>query len=875
MNLIDLSVKNATAVVVGMILVVLFGALAYDRIPVQLNPTIDQPIITIETDYPGAAPSEVESEITRRQEGRLAAVENVRRMRSISREGQAEVTLEFDWGTDKGFAGQDVSKKLDLVEYLNPEIKEPQIFATSSEEGNSIMRVTVQSDRPVNEVRELLEDRVGPRLERVSGVSRVQWYGGSRREIQVQLEIPALESRHITISEVIQALGKENQNQRGGKIEEGNSRLLVRTVGQFDSLEAIRKTVVKNNENGPVRIEDIAQVMDTYHDPERIGRTMGKPSVSMGISKKTGTNTLDVTRGLQEEVERINKEMEPQGIHLWITYNISDYIWESIHHVWGDLIYGSVLAVAVLILFLRSFSGTLAIGLTIPICTVGTFVLLAAFGRSVNVISLAGLAFATGMVVDDGIVVVENIFRHRAQFGSDPVKAAREAALEVWAPVLASTLTTLAVFIPVLFIQEEAGQLFRDIAYSISFAVGLSLIASITVVPMVMSRLARRKLAGNGASPQSGSWTAWLDRTIGGVTAGFFEGIVRRGLNNRGLRLLIMGAIFAGFAASLWLVPPAEYLPQSKSSFIFGFVTMPSGMSLEGTDAAMKKIEERVLKLPNLFRTFFIAMREHSHFGIFMDRKKVGRDEIEKIAKDVESYARSVLPSDVRVSVERGSDFGWRSGGGKKASIDILGPDMDVLQGLSRDLEDRFGAMPGVINVVSSLNLANPELQVRPDRERLADLGLTARDLAQVVETMLEGTRASLYREGGKEYDLILKAREGQIVDPDQLRAVTIKSPRGRDVRLDEVAAIERRLGPVTIERLEQERVITLNVILDDKLPLETFITRAESEIMGPFRKTLPPLYRAELSGTVDDLRRTIKALSYSFILAVVITYLL
>ncbi len=876
MNLIEASVKNGTAVVVGMILVILFGALAYRNIPIQLNPTVDQPIITIETDYPGAAPAEIESEIIRSQEERLAAVENLRRIRAFCREGEGEVILEFDWGVNKDLAVMDVVQKLEQVGDLPEDAQKPQIYAASSDESAYIMRITVQSDRPINEVRELLEDRVGPRLERVKGVSRVNWHGGSRREIKVQMDLAALDSRKLSITEVMQAIARENQNQRGGKIEEGNTRMLVRTVGQFDSLAAIEQTIVKNGPNGPIRVADIAQVVDGYKDQERVGRTNGKPAVGVGISKKTGTNTLEVTRGLHEEVEKINQELAAQDIKLWITYDVADYIWDSVRHVQKDLIYGSILAIAVLLVFLRSASGTLAIALTLPLCTIGTFVLLAAFGRSVNVISLAGLAFATGMVVDDGIVVVENIFRHRAEYGTDRVRAAREATIEVWGPVLASTLTTLAVFIPVLFIQEEAGQLFRDIAYSISFAVALSLIASITVVPMVMSRLGRRVMppASTTGVSNGGKWS-WMDRMIGAPTIAFFTNIVRIGLVNRVARYAIIASIAVGFFASLYLVPPAEYLPESKSYFIFGGLVMPTGMSLEGADREMAKVEEFVLKLPKLFRAFFIATRERVQFGIFLKKEEAQSEDVDAAVLAVEAHAQKVLPSDVRVMVDRGSDFGWRSGGGKRVSVDLRGPDMDELQRLSGDLENRLSSVRGVKAVISSLNLANPELQVVPDRERLADLGLTTRDLALVVETLLEGTRMSHYREGGKEFDLVLEARGGQILDPDRLREIMIKTPSGRDVRLGEIATVERKLGPVTIERLEQERVITLNVSLDPAMPLETFINAAEKDVMEPFRKSMPGGYVARLSGTADDLKRTVSALSYSFILAVVITYLL
>lgn len=887
MKLIDLSVKNGTAVVVGMILTILFGFIALKRIPIQMNPTIDRPIISIETQYPGAAPLEIETEVAQRQEEKLAAVENLRKMRSFSYEGFVNVILEFDWGTNKDVSMIDVVKRLASVRDLPEDVQEPQIQALNSEEDRSIIRVTVESNRPVNEVRELLEDRVGPQLERVPGVGNVRWYGGSHREIHVLLDLAALSSRDVSITEVLDAISKENQTIRGGKIETGASRTLVRTVGQYSSLDQIRNTVVKKTEGGVIRIRDIAEVEDGYHEREAIGRTMGKPALSMSLSKKSGSNTLEVAENSRKEIEKINADLKPMGMQLLVSYDASDYIWASVNGVRNDLIFGSLLAVAILLVFLRSLSATFVIAVTLPLCLIGTFVLLAAFGRSVNVISLAGLGFAAGMVVDDGIVAIENIMRHRLEFGKDRYTAAREASHEVWAPILASTLTTLAVFIPVLFIQEEAGQLFRDIAASISFSVGLSMIASITVVPMLASRLVRKipQFAqaefAHGSGKGSGSDQPPAKRrrdpllAVGSAVAGFFLWMVRIGIGSKLLRFTMIGAIVALFFGSLKLIPPAEYLPQSKTGMIFGNVVFPSGMSLEGCDVQIKKIEKYVLEnVKNAGRIFFVTRRDRTFFGIFLGQKYAKGHYTDDVIKQVQDYAQSVIPSDIRLNLFEMSDFGW-AGEGKGITVDLSGPDLGVLQELSTDMEDQLRLMPEVKNVRSSLNVANPELRVHPDRERLADLKMTSVDLATVVETLLEGTRASLYRDGGKEYDLVVKAREGQILDPDQLKGVMLSTPSGQDVRLEEVAKIEKNLGPVSVEHLEQERVISLSVNFDETVALQTFIKRVQDDVLKPFKETMPPNYRVDMSGTATDLERTMSALSTSFLLALLIIYLL
>lgn len=879
MKIIDLSVKNGTGVVVGMIMVVLFGVLALRRIPIQLNPTIDRPIITVETSYPGAAPLEVESEVTIRLEQKLAAVEDLRRMRSTSSEGRSSITLEFEWGTDRDIAIIDIVKRLETVRNLPDDVDPPQIRAVNSDEREAIIRMNLASQTmSQNERRELMEDRIAPQFERVPGVGAVRLYGGSHREIQVLLDLASLESRHVTIDEVLQAISRENQNVRGGKIEEGDSRMLVRTVGQYASLDEIRRTVIKNTDEGIIRVSDIAEVVDAFAESDAIVRIDGRESISIAISKKSGANTLKVTDLVTREVHKINEDIAPLGVELLLNQDSSEYIWDSIKNVSKNLMIGSLFAIIVLFLFFRSAAPTFAVALTIPVCLIGTFVLLAAFGRSVNVISLAGLAFAAGMVVDNAVVVMENIFRHRNELGLDRYASARNATSEVWAPILASTLTTLAVFIPVLFVQEEAGQLFRDIAYSISFAVGLSMIAAITIVPMIASRLmgpvkkrGEDSQDANGASakPARDPFVMLANAVRRPLLA-----LTQRGIHNRGIRVVIIAAIFGIFFLSLGIVPPAEYLPQSKSMMNFGRMSSPSGTSLEGTDRQLAKMEEWVLADPKLHKTFFVARSNMGFFGMIYNRREVSSEYVEERLKGAQEHAAAVLPSDFRMSIFRRSDFGWGSGG-KNVTIDISGRDLAVLQRVSDEIEGQMRAMPEVLSVFSSFELANPELQVTPDRERLADLGMTTRDLATVVETLLEGTRASIYRDGGKEIDLIVKARKGQILHPAALSACMISTPSGRDVRLGEIARVEKGLGPVRVQHLEQERVISLNVMIGEDVALQSFIASTREDIIEPAQAKLPPAYSIAMSGTADDLSRTLVALGSSFILALIIIYLL
>ena len=572
-----------------------------------------------------------------------------------------------------------------------------------------------------------------------------------------------------------------------------------------------------------------------------------------------------------------------------------------------SLILGAILATVILWAFLRSVASTLIIGLTIPICMVGTFVCLAAAGRSVNVISLAGLAFASGMIVDNGIVVIENIYRHRTELGKPILRAAREGTIEVWAPIVASTLTTLAVFIPILFIKQEVGQLFRDIAYSISFAVGLSAIAAITMVPMFASRLLGRLKVKRGVhnieedtglqsvglptdtageeedeTPPRGFHPAILIHRIvdpifgamGGAVTGVFLAFNRLAMRSRIVQLGFVVAIVLMFFASLLLVPPAEYLPSGNQNFVMGMFSLPAGLSLDGAESIAVQMEQQVLSIPELETTFFVILRNQPMFGMVLDRTAATKQRIQEIVGRLNAFAFSNFPfPDVIGYVFQVPVFG--GGQGKSISVDIRGPDLRRLEEISNRMTTEIQKIPGVVRVDPSLDLANPELRVYPDRERLADLRMTASDVADIVETVVEGRIVTLYREDGKEYDLKLRAMQEQIADPAALGNVLVPTPSGINVHLSEIATIDQRLGPVSIERLEQERSTSLDVQIEESVPLQTVIDQVQEQVVDPLMRELPFEYQIELAGSADDLARTIDAMKWAFILALLIVYLL
>lgn len=901
MTLIDGSLKNSTAVVVGMILVFLFGYLAFTRIPIQLNPTIDSPYITVETLYPGASATEVEQEITMRLEEKLAAVENLRELRSTSREGVSEIILKFDWGINKDLAQLDVLQKINLAEELPEDAEEPQILTVNRREQPTIMWLFVDNkDMDINRVRLIVDDFIIPQMERVPDVETIRSFGGAEREIHVLVDLASIAARDLTLDEIAEALSQENRNVRGGKIDRGASRLVVRTLGQYESLGEIEDTVIKNGPSGPVRIKDVGEVHDAHEDVDVFVRVNGKPTISMGVVQTIGANTLKVAEDVKKVITDLNTALEPRGLQIGTSYDSSTYIWGAIYQLRDNLLLGAILATAVLWIFLRSITSTIIVGITIPVCMLATFVMLIVFGRSVNVVSLAGLAFAGGMIVDNGIVVIENIYRHRTELGKSILVAARDGAKEVWAPIVASTLTTLAVFIPILFIQERAGQLFRDLAYAIAFAVGLSMLAAITVVPM----LASRWLGSLPARPivNQTSWrkrqgdddeedlhkhgfkpAIWLHKAVdpifgffGGLIASFFYGTAGFLVKRVWAGLLFSILIMVGFWFSLRLLPPAEYLPRGNENFILGMLKLPAGMSPEGSEALMTEMETKVLSLPEVQRTFFVMLRDMPIFGVIIKPEFATKNRIQEIIGDLNSFAQGRYPfPDMIPIIFQVPVFGRGQGSGKSVTVDISGPDLNKVSEISGQMTGMIRGMTGVLSVRPTLDLDNPELQVIPNRERLADLGMRASDVAEAVETLVEGRLTSLYREDGKEYDLVLKALKSQIRQPADLAGVMLSTPNGDKVRLADLARVDRSLGPVAVEHLEQERSTSLEVNVAETHALEDIVTRIQNEVVNPLRTRLPFGYYVQLSGSADDLVRTVIALQFSFTLALIIIYLL
>ncbi len=883
MQLIDTSIKRPVSVAVGVIFLVLFGLISLYKIPVQLTPDIDRPTVSVSTIWPGASPEEVEQEIVQRQEEQLKTLEGLIEMTSQSFDSRGVINLEFLVGTDPDAMLLKVSNKLQQVRNTPLAAEKPTLTSGSGESTRAIAWLILDTLPEYDHLNvqlylDFAQDAIETVLERVPGVSQSNVIGGFERELQVIVDPEALASRGLTINEITRAITSENVNISAGAFDEGKRRYIVRTVGKYNRPEDIAGVVIRSGIDNRVTVGDVARVELGYKEATTTVRQKGRPAIAINAMRETGSNVLEVMQGIRAAVKRLNETtLKREGLYLTQVYDETTYITSAIDLVRQNIAVGGVLAVGVLYIFLRSFSSVLIIATAIPISIVGTFLAMSLLGRNINVISLAGMSFAVGMVVDNAIVALENIFRHR-QMGKSRLQAAYEGATEVWGALLASTLTTAAIFLPVVFVEDEAGQLFRDIAIAVSCSVILSLIVSITVIPA----MAKRLIGGRRDSEENPA--GWLEQ-LGGRVRDFIADSVYRISGSIAMRLGVVTVLIGISLVATWsLLPKSEYLPTGNRNMIFSILLPPPGYNLDELIEVGQTIEN-VLRPrweaepgspeakelgPLVDRMFYVARGRSAFMGVIAADPATASELIPVIRKPL-----SEIPGMIAI-VRQASLF--QGGGGRAIDIQITGPDLNKLIALGGRI---FGhvqqAVPGAqARPIPSLDLGNPEVRIIPDRIRAANVGLTARDIGIAVNTLVDGALIDGYQYQGEEIDLTLRGVDDWFRTQD-IGKMMIHTPSGRMVTINSVASIEVTTGPEQINHIDRSRSITIRVIPPETTPLETALENIEAQIINPMIEAgdLSPPYAVNLAGTADDLKRTRESLQWNFLLALLITYLL
>jgi HAE1 family hydrophobic/amphiphilic exporter-1 len=886
-NSIHLPVTTA----VGVLLLALFGVIALVRLPIQLTPNVERPRITVETVWPGASPQEIEREIVEEQEEQLKSLEGLVKMESSSQDSVGTITLTFQVGTSLDSGLLKVSNRLQQVPTYPADAEKPVIRTVSAESNAMAWFVLRPLEKDgfqgdMSTLFDFADDFIKPEFERVPGVASSGIYGGREREMHVVFDPARLAARQVTQNELAAALERENRNYSGGDFVEGKRRYIVRTVGEYGSPEDIESIVVAVRNGVPIYLKDVARAELGFREPTALVFEFGEIVLAMNAVRQQGSNVLEAMTALKETVKRLNIELlRPRGLRLDQVWDETRYIESAIGLVKDNLYVGGALTIIVLLLFLRSVSSTLVVAVAMPVSLVGTFLLMSWFGRTLNVISLAGMAFSIGMAVDCSIVVLENIYRHR-QMGKSGLAAAYDGTVEVWGAVLISTVTNIAVFIPVVFIKEEVGQLFGDIAIAVSASNALSLLVSITVLPCLAARIlhvveddpSRRGLHNLwGLVRLAEAATLKARDTVHWIT-----GSTRRRIT------VILAFTVVPIVTSILLLPATDYLPQGDQNFLFGILLPPSGYSVEEV-ASLKDIYGK--RLSPLWESrpgtpqaeaqpgggvqdfFYVALRNLAFMGVS------ARDE-SRVRELIPEFmgANADIPGAIAF-IQQYSIFSDDFGGGRSIDVEIAGPDLERLIALGGGVFGKvMEAIPGAqARPIPSLDLDNPEVRVVINRRRAADLGIANRDLGFAVRALVDGAKASDYQHEGKEIDLKVMAEKGFAHRTHLLDQLPIATPEGRLVTLASVAEVTPASGPVQINHSERQRAVTIQVTPPQTMALEAAMNRINTEILDPMRAAgdLGGLYHVRLSGTADKLVQTWRALYWNFLLALAITYLL
>ena len=901
MNIIKAAIERPIAVIAAVLLVVLFGLVALQTIPIQLAPDVNRPVITVSTNWLGAAPAEVEREILNRQEEALAGLEGLTSITGSSQQGRSRITLEFKIGTNMDRALLLVANRLDRVPGYPDEADQPTLDTAGSED-NAISWMIINraegNQRPIHEYGDFINDIVKDRLERVPGIGRINVYGGSEREIQVVVDPQRLAGFQLTVNDLVRAMRNANISLGAGDVNEGKRRYVVRTEGELANLDIIRDLPVSTSETdgaiGRVRVSDIAEVGFGFKDPGSSIRLMGESSLAMSAERQTGANVIETMKGLNAAIDELNQHAIPDaGLTLTKVYDETVYINSAIDLVQQNIWVGGTLAALILLLFLRSFRATVVISLSIPVSVIGAFVAMAALGRSINVISLAGLAFAVGMVVDAAIVVLENIYRHK-ESGHSNLKAAYLGAKQVWGAVLVSALTTVMVFIPILVMELEAGQLFRDIAVAISVSVVLSLIVSITVIPALSRRLLSETRNCDQTKKENDSQQTvtrlklpLIDSLASGfvrLVSGFVDGIVKHRI-----RAFLVTAIVTTVACfgSYMLLPKLEYLPEGNRNLLFGIVIPPPGYNLDTTTKIAQGIENETRHLwanetgpesapgepPKMERFFYVATRSRTFLGaVAIEPERVG--ELKPILRKPVFREPGTFGFITQPSV-----FGRGIGGGRKIDLDVSGPELDTILQVSNRA---FGKIVGLFpreqghewRPQPGLELGAPEVRVVPDRVRLSDSGISTVELAQSIDAFNDGLRAAQSTVEGKLMDIMIKGAH-DVEQTQGIGTLPLVTPTGQIIPVDSVADVALTAGPTEIRHRERFRTITLEVRPNQSIALESAIELIQTEVIDALiEEGLPEGVKLRISGTADKLVETRNAMGVNLALSIIIVFL-
>lgn len=873
MKLTHISVKRPIGVTMIMCIVIIFGVVSLYKLPVDLMPDITYPTITVSATYANASPVEIETLITRPIEQAVAAVPGVEEINSTSSEGRSRVRISFAWGTDLDAATNDLRDRLDRILGRLPEDIERPSIRKFDAAAMPVIIIGAASDLDPVQMLNLIEEQVKYRIERIPGVAAIDVMGGNQREIQVNIDINKIKALKISPEQAISRLKAENLNLPAGMIESGNYELRLRTPGEFKNVDDIAGLVIGENAGKLIRLRDVAKVRDLWEKRRSIVRINGKPGVRIMVNKQSGSNTVAVATAVKEEIARINQEI-PQ-LRLNPIVDSSKYIQRSIDNVTSSAVYGGLLAIVILQLFLGNLASTAIIAVAIPVSIIATFALMYYFGFTLNIMSLGGVALGIGMLVDNSIVVLENIFRYREK-GHSMMRAAVEGASEVAMPVLASTLTTVVIFLPLLFVEGMTGLMFKQLAYIVAFSLLCSMVISLTIVPMMTSRFL--KINGNGQRGFFRRASEWIISLILGAHSKLLTSVV----NNRKKTIFTIGILMA-LCIGLFKNIGTELMPSADEGEVRVTIELEEGTRLSLVERIFLAAEELIIKNTPDAETVFTNVGGGGGPGGGGGSLNSGQIRIPLIETAKRKRSSAQVSAELRklLSNTPGAVIRTREGQGMfmmrrgatdadKIEVQIRGYDLDVADMLGAEVEKLLKSIEGITDVELARKKGVPERTIIIDRARAADQKLTISRISSFLETMMSGSSAGNLREGGDEYRILVKADSAEYMSLEDILNLGITNSAGKQVMLRNVAHIDSKYGPTEIDRRDQERVLTVSANAAGRSP--GFIIE---EIQQKLRAIpMPVNFSILIAGDYEEQQKSFRELLFSFMVALLLVYM-
>lgn len=874
MRLTDSSIRRPVTTAMVVLALLVFGVIGVTRMQVDFYPDVTFPMVVVATVYPGAGPLEVESEVTDQLEEGLGTIAGLTDITSTSSENISAVTLQFDWGTNLDAAASDIRDRLDMAQASLPDdVQKPFVFKFDPSM-MPVLQLGMAGDIDESELADIA-DEIAERLQRVPGVAAVNVGGQVTRQVQIELDLREFVNSGVTTDQFAMALKAQNLNFPVGAISTDEQRYLIRLIGQYDDLDGIRNTAVGARRDGtPVLVRHVAEVGWAPEERTALVRMDGDNAIYIWIQRRPDANTIQVSDALLKEAEAIKRDLPP-AVDFKVFWDSAEPVRNSVNSIATNLILGGLLASMVLFLFLRRFRATMFVAFAIPISVF--FALFGMFlaGFTLNILSMAGLAIAVGMVVDNGIVVFENIFRRR-ELGEEAFRAASEGASTVAMAITASTLTTIAVFVPLLLLRGILQVFFKELAFAIIFALAASLGIALTLIPMLASHFLRMR----PVETRERGFRAWSERAFKRVEAAYSR-LVGWGIGHRKLVIILTTAVLV---LSLGLIPliGTEFMPQQFTNYTEFYAEMPVGTSLEKTDAAVARLEQYIVEKwggelkamlvqvgggTNVFSAIFGGARANSA-EVDLVVKDGSKYSVVDVEKDVREFGNSIPGLLVRAGRTRG--MGTFMGGAAALQVEILGHDLATADSLTSMVIAAIDTIPGVVDVEASRKPGDPEIRLLIDREKAALYGLTPFQVGSALRTQLDGNVATQYRLGGKEYDILLRLKKEQRDELCDLLCTAVNGPMG-PVLLRNVVTQQPGTSPLTIRHKNTERIVTIEA---------NVVGQAAGRVGGLARRALsaivpPPGFTVEVAGSYEEMMKSFRDLAFAMLIAIMLVFMI